>query len=463
MVERTQGHGQEPEGTPAVHRRLLARIPAVLAVIDATGVIRTVAGGTQQFVGLSQEEVVGRPITDFVRAEDIATVAQNIEYATTLPAGTITGPLRVPYRHADGTWRVTEVWSSNTTDDPEIGGIECLLLFESAHGYLDEVLTSMAEGHPLDRILPMLAQALSAFPVMSASLFVEVTADEPRFHVATDRSAVPAPGLPGPWDDVLATGVTVELSDTGQLPEPTRSQALALGFRSVWVYPVYAAMEHRLAAALVVWRSSTEPPTSNQRHHIERAVTLASLAFGRRMTEQALRDEAFSDPLTGVANRRLLRSLASEHEERRSLVALLYVDLDGFKAVNDVHGHVAGDTVLAEVARRISTAVRPEDHVVRLGGDEFAIVCTSLEGPDEAVVIAERVIEQISRPVAISADCSVKVGASVGIACSMSGEATFDEMIRSADEALYSAKERGRGTWSIVGSTPGPTEQAARS
>jgi diguanylate cyclase (GGDEF)-like protein/PAS domain S-box-containing protein len=443
---------EDAGGVSPLHSRLLDRLPAVVAVVDASGVLRAAEGGVEELVGLTSEEVVGRNITDFVRIEDVEAVVSSIAYATSLSPGILAGPMRMPYRHADGTWRVTEVWSANAMDDPDIQGIECLFLFESANGRFDEVLTSMAEGHSPDRTLPMLAGALTAFPVMSESFFVEETGSGLRFHRPGGGGEMPGPGLAGPWDEVLSAGVTVELPDLSTLPAQTRQAAEAAGFCAVWAYPVHLALAQRLAAALVVWRTTTEPPTPNQRDHIDRAVTIASLVFSRRLAEQQLREAAFHDPLTGVANRRLLHSLASEHAAgTEEAVALLYVDLDGFKAVNDRHGHVTGDTVLAEVARRISAAVRPSDHVVRLGGDEFAIVCRSLGGSDEAVRIASRVIEQITRPVTAASDLVVQVGASVGIACTSSTAATFDDLIKAADRALYEAKARGRGTWCLVG------------
>jgi diguanylate cyclase (GGDEF)-like protein/PAS domain S-box-containing protein len=447
MARRVQGS----HDATSLHSRLLARLPAVVAVVDGSGFLQTVTGPVEQLIGYTAEEVVGRNIAEFVRPEDVVAVVSSLEIASTLTPGVIAGPMRMPYRHADGGWRVTEVWSANTVDDEEIGGIECLFLFESANGRFDEVLTSMAEGHPPDRTLPMLARALAAFPVMSACCFVEAAARERRFHIPKDCPSLPGPGLAGPWDEVLATGLTIELTDLSKLPAPTRAAAAAFGLTSVWVYPVYATLEHRPIAALVVWNSGGNPPTPNQRDHIERAVTIASLAFSRRMAEQKLHDAAFRDPLTGVANRRLLNSLASEHDDEKELVALLYVDLDGFKEVNDRFGHVTGDKVLAEVALRISAAVRPSDHVVRLGGDEFAVVCKSLVGTMEAVLIAQRVIDQIAEPVPAGADTVVEIGVSVGIACTRSEVATFDELIKTADEALYAAKARGRGTWCLVG------------
>ncbi|HEV2362124.1 MAG TPA: sensor domain-containing diguanylate cyclase [Acidimicrobiales bacterium] len=449
-------HSGPSEAGEPVYRHLLESLPAVLCTLDPAGHVMFIAGGLEEFIGLRKEEVLGRKITEFLRPEDVQGVSDIIAYAATLEPGVAMGPLRVFYQHASGYWKVTEVWSVNRLDDPSIHGIECLLMFESAHTRFDDVLTSMAEGHPLDHTLPTLAGALSGYPVLSPSMFVEATPSGPLFHIPPESPHLPGPGLEGPWDEVLIKGITLEMADLSQLPEETRSAAERAGLTGVWTYPVFVALDHRLAAALVVWRTTTEQPTFNQLRHIERAVTIASLACGRRLTEQQLRDAAFSDPLTGVSNRRMLHSLASQHEAGQGgeagqeIMALLYVDLDMFKDVNDKHGHIAGDAVLAEVARRISSAVRPSDHVVRVGGDEFAVVCTSLEGTAEAVAIAQRIIDHVGEPVIVGIGAKVTVGASVGIACAMSESATFNDLVHTADKALYTAKDRGRGRWSLI-------------
>jgi diguanylate cyclase (GGDEF)-like protein len=124
------------------------------------------------------------------------------------------------------------------------------------------------------------------------------------------------------------------------------------------------------------------------------------------------------------------------------------VDLDHFKAVNDIHGHAAGDLVLIEAARRLEMCVRPGDTVARLGGDEFAVLVARMEAAEDATRVAERIQKEMRTPVAVAAG-AISLGASIGIALSHSAYETAAEMLRDADAAMYRAKADGRGRWEV--------------
>lgn len=164
----------------------------------------------------------------------------------------------------------------------------------------------------------------------------------------------------------------------------------------------------------------------------------------RRATVMRLADLALRDDLTGAANRPLLHdrlglALAAAAREG-SYVGVLYLDLDGFKPINDRYGHRAGDEVLVEIARRLATCVRTTDTVARIGGDEFAIVLPHLSDPNEAAEAAERARRAIAVPVhALGAEISV--GASIGIA---TGVGTEDPhlLLHRADLAMYAGKPK---------------------
>ena len=158
-----------------------------------------------------------------------------------------------------------------------------------------------------------------------------------------------------------------------------------------------------------------------------------------REAEIQLRQLALYDPLTGLANRtffheRLRHATELRHDPERP-AALLYIDLDGFKSVNDRWGHDAGDEVLKEIARRIEGAVRSADTPARLGGDEFAVVLTEGVDPETSVEVAERLLEEISRPIEVGS-VHLLTEASIGIALGDDVEA----MLREADIAMYRAK-----------------------
>jgi diguanylate cyclase (GGDEF)-like protein/PAS domain S-box-containing protein len=168
----------------------------------------------------------------------------------------------------------------------------------------------------------------------------------------------------------------------------------------------------------------------------------------RKRLESKLIHDALHDPLTGLANRVLLR----DHLERalarqgrsRGFVALLFVDLDDFKQVNDSYGHAAGDQILVQVADRLVAAVRSEDIVGRQSGDEFAVVLGQVGGDDEAIGAADRILRELRRPIQLGAR-SVVVGGSIGIALASGRDATAEDLLTQADAAMYAAKASGKG------------------
>ena len=160
---------------------------------------------------------------------------------------------------------------------------------------------------------------------------------------------------------------------------------------------------------------------------------------------------AYSDPLTGLPNRRCfndeLRHMAARAVREHDSFALLLIDLDHFKQVNDTHGHDAGDTVLVEAARRLKQAVRESDRVARLGGDEFAVLLAHTGDKAAAGVICARIVASMAEPIAFGAH-HLTVSASVGAAAFGELGANLDALYKAADEALYDAKRRGRNGWS---------------
>lgn len=179
-----------------------------------------------------------------------------------------------------------------------------------------------------------------------------------------------------------------------------------------------------------------------------------------RMLHVAARDHgkmleslALNDPLTGLANRRLLAermSMALAHARRnKSAMALVYLDLDGFKQINDTLGHGVGDVLLKMVAGRLVATVREEDTVARLGGDEFVIALRDVGDADRAATVALKVIEAVSQPYDIEGQ-SVRITTSAGISIYPVHGEDADTLMKSADRALYEAKHAGKNAYRIA-------------
>jgi diguanylate cyclase (GGDEF)-like protein len=168
----------------------------------------------------------------------------------------------------------------------------------------------------------------------------------------------------------------------------------------------------------------------------------------RKRAEQALAHQARHDSLTGLPNRRLLLdslAVACERGARDGFtVALLFLDLDNFKMVNDSLGHAAGDDLLVTVADRLRSSLRPGDLVARLGGDEFALILAGASDRPVARQVAGRIIDALRQPCGIGT-AEVVIGASIGIAMTGSGATQPGDLLRNADVALYAAKAQGKG------------------
>jgi diguanylate cyclase (GGDEF)-like protein/PAS domain S-box-containing protein len=184
--------------------------------------------------------------------------------------------------------------------------------------------------------------------------------------------------------------------------------------------------------------------TDDESSFVRAVSTILGTALARLRTEERMRHEALHDPMTGLANRTLLRDRlehALARAQREELpTGVLFVDLDDFKAVNDDHGHATGDAVLIEIGRRLRGAVRPGDPVARFGGDEYVVVCDEIE-LDAALALGRRLDAAIREPMPVGGS-ELSLTASIGIAL---GRDEPEALLAEADDAVYRAKTGGRG------------------
>ncbi len=267
---------------------------------------------------------------------------------------------------------------------------------------------------------------------------------------------LPSTDAPGLWDlhvDVAgAVGTRRELLRRQAFADPGRSRLDPLpdalrkaGARAVRATPV--VFETRVVAIIGVGFRTTDPPDPAVGDTLDGFAQRLSLALARNEREERLYRQAHFDPLTGLPNRLLFREqLGAELQRVREGApggALLYLDLDDFKQVNDTLGHAAGDQMLTLAGQRLRGCVKEHDTVARLGGDEFTVILRALPEPVAAQHIAERIIATLAAPMWLGGEPR-EAGVSIGIAVFPEDAHDGDELIRLADAAMYRAKQQAR-------------------
>ncbi|WP_437880820.1 PAS domain S-box protein [Pseudomonas sp. LRF_L74] len=195
-----------------------------------------------------------------------------------------------------------------------------------------------------------------------------------------------------------------------------------------------------------VWSATYAPDIRHGK--VEGFFVMSQDVTERKTTEKALLDRAALDSLTGLPNRATLHVRMQEEMDAGKPFCIFFLDLDGFKSVNDEHGHEAGDDLLIAASKRMKASVRANDLVSRLAGDEFVIIAPSLESTEAAQRLGETLCQAMAQPFAINGKAEVKVGVSVGIAFNQPSEQlTIDAVLAKADQAMYEAKRKGRSTY----------------
>lgn len=324
---------------------------------------------------------------------------------------------------------------------------------------LSEFARTILTDFPIQGILDHLViRIVDLLPISAAGVTLISAELEPRHVAASDSAALQFEQLQtdlreGPCIEAFTTGEAVHMPDLSvddRFPDFT-AQALTRGLRAVFTFPLRHG-EAQLGA-LDLYRDIAGPMSATD---VVAAQSLADVVSAYLLNAQA-RDElkvslertrhiSIHDPLTGLANRNLFVELLTHAiaRGRRSLstTAVMFIDLDNFKTVNDTYGHHVGDDLLRAVGQRISVVLRPGDTIARFGGDEFVVLCEDLPGTTAAAPIAQRLSAALAEPFELG-DADVHISGSVGIAFAHGAAVVAEQVLQDADAAMYQAKRRG--------------------
>lgn len=449
-------------GEDAFAQALIEHLPGIFLLLDAGGRITRWNRDTERFTGYAASDLAGCPHDAILQPEAEAAAGDRapalLADVGSDDAAFITRDVLL--RDAAGQhWPVAaNIRRLAFAGEPVFVVIATDITLRKAQEARErrrnEILTSLARGVPLEEILDQIARAVEAErPGMLCSILLYDAGERRLYHGA-------APNLPAAY--IAATdGVTVGegvgscgtaahrgerviAADIATDPSwlPVREITLASGLRSSWSQPVFASTGELLGTFAIYHREPRHPDTTDI-ERIERATRLASLAIERSRLAAALEYAANHDSLTNLHSRRRTEELLSAEIHRAdrygSRFALIMLDVDGFKAINDVHGHRSGDRVLCRIGAVLNERHRKSDICGRWGGEEFLVIL-----PETALDTAEGIAENLRATIAASdfPDIAV-VTVSAGV-CAYRRREGFDGILARVDRALYDAKAAGR-------------------
>jgi diguanylate cyclase (GGDEF)-like protein/PAS domain S-box-containing protein len=387
----------------------------LITVNDPHGVVTYVSPSALAILGYEPDELVGTQARDLLHPDDVAKVERA---AADQVAGKRTEPIEYRARHRDGSWRVLDAIVTDLVNEPAVQGV-----VTNARDVTDR---RAAERRASDLV-----------EILEAANELVVVSDPAGRIVYANRSAR---GLLGAHEQRHVSELSSERSR-----ERLRTEIMPIvRRRGAWS----GELELVDAEGRLIPVTATVQAQRDESGDVVRVATVAHDISELKAAQRRLEFDATHDALTGLPNRALFREIGDRAVARASRIseslAVLFLDLDGFKLVNDSYGHDTGDMLLGQVARRLREAVRAGDVVARLGGDEFVILCEHPRNEHQMLELSTRIIETVSQPFIID-EQPVHVGVSVGIAFSKGSDAGIGELIRDADVALYRAKNEGRG------------------
>jgi diguanylate cyclase (GGDEF)-like protein/PAS domain S-box-containing protein len=408
------------------YRAILEHALDGAVLLDAEGVVREITRSGETVLGYRPEELVGRPAFSLIHPDDAPSARRAWEECLRHPDRTVRLEFRA--RHRDGSWRVLEAVGVNRSNHPAIGAVVV--------NYRDVTDRKRAEGILAARLERLSLAARGA----NDGLWDWDLAQNAVYYSAR-------------WKEMLGYGPE-EVSDSPEewlgrvhpddLPHLKALLAAHLEGRTARLEVEYRLQHRRGEYRWMLCRALATRDSGGKAY---RLVGVQTDITERKAQELELREQVTRDPLTGLANRTyfltaLSRAVERSRENRGYRFALVFVDLDDFKRINDTYGHLIGDQCLAVVGRRLEGSVRPGDVVARLGGDEFTVLLDGVSDTADVRKVVSRIKEALSSPWEVGG-YALTTTASIGVALSEGQYADAGELLHAADRAMYRVKVGG--------------------
>jgi diguanylate cyclase (GGDEF)-like protein/PAS domain S-box-containing protein len=414
-------HALGPDGDRWL-RSAVAHSSENVTIVDVDGTMKYANPAFERMLGYDTEEVVGKMnVLEYVHPDDLPHVLEETEKA--LSAGGIaTNSVEYRFRHKDGSWRWVESAGTYLLDDPHVKGVVVQTRDITERKRTEETLREAEE------------RFRRSFD--DAAIGMALVAPNGRF-LRTNRSLCEILGYP---EEELLEKTFQDITYPDDL-DADLDQVRRMLVGEIRTYQMEKRYFHK--DGQVVWVLLSVSLVHDEEGEPLYFVSQIQDISERKALEERLEHRAFYDSLTDLPNRQLfmdrlgqaLRRTLRRHKQ----VAVLFVDIDKFKGVNDSLGHKMGDLLLMVVAQRLGHCLRPEDTLARFGGDEFVVLIEAVDDTEQAVEVAERIAQEFRRPFNIEGR-DLYVSASIGISLGNARTHDPDGLLREADTAMYRAK-----------------------
>ncbi len=402
-------------------RTLTQNSSDIVTLMENTGIIRYQSPSIERILGYSQDETVGDNAFGYVHPDDLGKVRQ--AFAEGLRDHLRRPSVEYRFRHKDGSWRWLESVGTNLLADPEVSGYVVNSREVTERRRAEERFRRLAEQIP---VVPYIQVPREEGPATYDVTYMSPRISEVLVYPASRfvKDSRFWKGLIHPADLGAVLAEDERTDETGE-PFSLEYRMISEDGRMVWVRDE-ALLVRDVEGEPLYWQGVLTDVTE------------------QKVLEERLTHRAFHDQLTGLANRQLFVDRLGQalRRTRRSgrKVAVLFMDLDSFKVVNDSLGHETGDLLLVALGERLRRCLRPEDTLARFGGDEFVVLLEYIERRDHATQVADWIIEGLKRPFVVGGREHF-VSASMGIALGKASTESPEDLLRDADTAMYRAKD----------------------